>query len=109
MTVSLAGLASAARHLDERTSLRPERSFEGVKPQRAWLQPRPAETPGALSHLAALSLEQSAPFLIQQLLAAAPELNAARPSRRATLAAYEAHLARRIQYSGPLTPVDLRI
>jgi hypothetical protein len=35
--------------------------------------------------------------------------HAAPPPRHAILAAYHAHLAGRVRYYGPLTPVDLRI
>jgi hypothetical protein len=47
--------------------------------------------------------------LIHELLAAAPELASAPPSRTQTVAAYRAQLARRIHYSGPVIPVDLRV
>ncbi len=48
-------------------------------------------------------------FLVQQLLAGAPELGSGAPSRSAMLAAYRAHVLHRISYSGPLTPIDLRV
>jgi hypothetical protein len=47
--------------------------------------------------------------MIQQLLAARPELGGAPANRQKTIAAYQTHLAARIHYSGPVTPVDLRI
>lgn len=51
----------------------------------------------------------NAGFLIHQLLSAEPELDGSAPDRRQTIAAYQAHLARRIHYSGPVRPVDLLI
>ena len=43
-------------------------------------------------------------FLAQQSEHAAPP-----PRREVILAAYHAHLAARVRYYGPITPVDLRI
>jgi putative transposase len=52
---------------------------------------------------------RSAGFTIHQLLAAQPELRARPASRPRTIAAYQAHLATRVRFSGPLLPVDLRV
>jgi hypothetical protein len=46
---------------------------------------------------------------VHALLAQEAEHAAAPPRREAILAAYHAHLAGRVRYYGPLTPVDLRI
>jgi hypothetical protein len=70
-------------------------------------QPRPV--PRATSWISAAAPEHGAGFMIQQLLAARPELGGAPANRQKTIAAYQTHLAARIHYSGPVTPVDLRI
>jgi hypothetical protein len=79
---------------------------------------RPAERVGSrsearaiptASELARPSLEPVSEFLVHELLAAAPELGIGSPSRRQAVAAYQAQLARRIHYSGPVIPVDLRV
>ncbi len=54
-------------------------------------------------------LDYGSAFLVNQLLAAEPELGAQAPRIATTLAAYQAHSTGRIGYSGPVTPVDLRI
>jgi hypothetical protein len=48
-------------------------------------------------------------FLIQQMLAAMPELHGPPQGLPQTISAYQAHLAKRIHYSGPVRPVDLRV
>jgi hypothetical protein len=48
-------------------------------------------------------------FLVQQLLAGAPEPGPDAPSRSTSLAAYQAQILHRISYSGPLTPIDLTV
>jgi hypothetical protein len=48
-------------------------------------------------------------FLIQQMLAAMPELRGPPQGLPQTISAYQAHLAKRIHYSGPVRPVDLRV
>jgi hypothetical protein len=48
-------------------------------------------------------------FVIHQLLAAQPDLRGPPPDMPRTIAAYRAHLALRIHYSGPVGPVDLRV
>lgn len=92
---------------------------------RAAIGPRPTELPAdrsrfdppatdrtrARSPAAPLSgrLEGGAGFFVQQLLAAAPAHLGEAPAIHPVLAAYQAHLARRISYSGPVTPIDLRV
>jgi hypothetical protein len=46
---------------------------------------------------------------VHVLLAQEREPNAPPPRREVILAAYRAHLAGRVRYFGPLTPVDLRL
>jgi hypothetical protein len=46
---------------------------------------------------------------VHELLALQREQGAPPLRREVILAAYRAHLAGRIRYSGPLTPVDLRV
>jgi hypothetical protein len=79
-------------------------------PERARPQPRPAAPPPtAAPPLVAPPSDRSAGFTIQQLLAAQPELRGPPASRPRSIAAYQAHLATRIRFSGPVTPVDLRV
>ena len=47
-------------------------------------------------------------FQVQSFLAQQSE-HATPPRREVILAAYHAHLAARVRYYGPITPVDLRI
>lgn len=54
-------------------------------------------------------LDYGSAFLVNQLLAAEPELGAQTPRIATTLAAYQAQSSGRIAYSGPITPVDLSI
>lgn len=54
-------------------------------------------------------LDYGSAFLVNQLLAAEPELGAQTPRIATTLAAYQAQSSSRIAYSGPITPVDLSI
>ena len=105
-TVSTAALASSGKHLGARATVRPERLPSGMHPDQA--RPQPAR-PGAALRFAAHRLDGSTGFLIHQLLADAPELDPPLPSRGTTHAAYQAHLARRIRYSGPVTSIDLRV
>jgi hypothetical protein len=58
---------------------------------------------------AGVPLARSAGFVIHQLLSAQPELLGPPPGRAQTITAYQAHIAKRIRYSGPVTPVDLRV
>jgi hypothetical protein len=105
MNLGVAGSSAASERLAGLGVLRPERSA----PERA--RPRPDAPTGrvAAEKPALPRLERATHFLIHQLLAEAPELGAASPSRARTLAAYRAQLGQRIRYSGPVTPVDLRI
>jgi hypothetical protein len=54
-------------------------------------------------------LARSAGFVIHQLLSAQPELRGPPAARAQTIGAYQSHIAKRIRYSGPVTPVDLRV
>jgi hypothetical protein len=105
MTFSVAGSAAASERLAGLGALRPERPA----PERARQRPDATTGTPAAEKLALPRLERATHFLIHQLLAEAPELGAASPSRPRTLAAYRAQLGQRIRYSGPVTPVDLRI
>jgi hypothetical protein len=109
--IRLAGRPVAGSRLDHPGALRPERPTSRRAPSRpgatktgstATSATGPAPDPPAAPGLA------RAHFLIHQLLAEAPEL-AAPPSRPRTLAAYQAQLAHRIHYSGPVAPIDLRV
>ena len=103
MTIGLA-VSSAARARGRPGMLPVERPA----PEAA--RPRPAPAPkSATGDLSALRLERVTSFMIHQLLAAAPELGLASPSRPRTLAAYQAQLAQRVRYFGPVLPVDLRV
>jgi hypothetical protein len=53
--------------------------------------------------------DRGAAFHVQKLLAQQPERGAPPTAPEMMLAAYHAHLATRIRYFGPLTPVDLRV
>jgi hypothetical protein len=55
------------------------------------------------------SIDRGIAFQVHSLLAQEAEHATAPPRREAILAAYHAHLAGRVRYYGPLTPVDLRI
>jgi hypothetical protein len=65
-------------------------------------------TPGLFRSVAP-SIDRGLAFQVNSLLAQQSEH--ATPPRRhdVVLAAYQAHLAGRVRYYGPLTPVDLRI
>ena len=73
----------------------------------AW-HPRPASRHAASCGSRAPSIDRGAAFHVQKLLAELQERSAP-PGPNAMLAAYRAHLAERIRYFGPLTPVDLRV
>jgi hypothetical protein len=105
MTIGVAGSSAASERLGRPGALQPERPA----PERA--QPRPGTTTTRLAaeRLALPRLDRATHFLIHQLLAEAPELGTAPPSRPRTLAAYRTQLGQRICYSGPITPVDLRV
>jgi len=105
MTIGLAGSPAASQRLGRAGALRPERPA----PERARPRPGATTTRSAAEQLAPPRLERATHFLIHQLLAEAPELGTAPPSRPRTLAAYRAQLGQRIRYSGPATPVDLRV
>ena len=86
---------------------------ELARPQRQTQQPgnatRPPAAPsGALFRSGALSIDRSMAFQVHSFLAQQPE-HATPPRREVILAAYHAHLAARVRYYGPITPVDLRI
>jgi hypothetical protein len=101
VTVGFAGSPAASERLARPAPPRPERP-----PERS----RPGPTSGAATgEIAAPRLERATHFLIHELLAAAPGLGLTPPSRSRIVAAYQAQLARRIHYSGPVIPVDLRV
>jgi hypothetical protein len=104
MMIGLAGSRAASERLGRPGALRPERP----QPEPARSRPGTTATKPATDDLALPSLAR-AHFLIHQLLAEAPELAAATPSRPRTLAAYQAQLAHRIHYSGPVAAIDLRV
>jgi hypothetical protein len=100
VTVGIAGSPVASERLGRPAPPHPE-----PLPERS----RPGPTPGAATdELAAPRLERATHFLIPELLAAAPELGRA-AERAADRCRYQAQLMRRIHYSGPVTPVDLRV
>ena len=72
-------------------------------------RPRPASRPAASGASGSHALDRSAVFQVHILLSPALEHGAPAPGRKVMLAAYRAHLAERIRYFGPLTPVDLRV
>ena len=104
MTISLAGSAGPSERLDPAGALRPGRPAPERAPPPAAPKPAPGSEPATLPPLA-----RACHFLIHQLLAEAPELGRARPSGPRTLAAYQAQLAERVRYFGPISPVDLRV
>ena len=63
----------------------------------------------AAPRTSAPSVDCGAAFQVHKLLAHPVERGAPFPRREVMLAAYHVHLARRIRYFGPLTPVDLRV
>jgi hypothetical protein len=81
---------------------------------------RPTQAPGnaaraptmlapGLFRSVAPSIERGIAFQVHSLVAQQSE-HATPPLRRdVVLAVYQAHLAERVRYYGPLTPVDLRI
>jgi hypothetical protein len=81
---------------------------------------RRTQEPGASTHplaprslrpvrSGALAIDRGPAFQVHSLLAQQSE-HATPPLRRdMVLAAYRAHLAGRVRYYGPITPVDLRI
>ena len=104
MTIALAGSSAASERLGRPGALRPERPvMERARPRTG-----PAAAP-ASGRVAPPKLERTTHFLIHELLAALPELGTAPPSRPRTVAAYQAQLAQRIHYSGPVIPIDLHV
>jgi hypothetical protein len=101
MTVGIAGSPAASERLHRPAPPRAGRPPEGSRPGPT---PRPAT-----GEFAAPRLERATHFLIHELLAAAAGLGMTPPSRSRTVATYQAQLARRIHYSGPVIPVDLRV
>ena len=106
---SIAGsIASAGRH-----RLAAEPSPPRPRPERTdACIGRPRREPAAPldgPDLAGAPLARGTGFLIHQLLAAMPELRGPPPDLPQTIGAYRAHLARRIHYSGPIRPVNLRV
>ena len=63
----------------------------------------------ALFGSGAPSIDRGVAFQAHSLLAQQLEHAAPPPRRAMILAAYHAHLAGRVRYYGPITPVDLRI
>jgi hypothetical protein len=57
----------------------------------------------------ALSIDRGLAFQVHSLLAQQSEHATPPLGRDVILAAYHAHLAGRVRYFGPITPVDLRI
>jgi hypothetical protein len=55
------------------------------------------------------SIDRGVAFQVHSLVAQQSEHAAPPPRRAMMLAAYHAHLAGRVRYYGPITPVDLRI
>jgi hypothetical protein len=88
-------------HPDPRQADRPA-------PERATPPYRQPYERAPLPTLGTARSDPSLGFRVQQLLADAA-LDRAPPRIRTTLAAYRAHLADRIRYSGPHTPVDLMV
>ena len=56
-----------------------------------------------------LALARSTGFAIHQLLSERPGLRGPGPGPAQSIVAYQALLARRVHYSGPVRPVDLRV
>ena len=71
--------------------------------------PQPTRRQAASRLSSAPFLDRSAAFHVQNLLAQRLERGAPPPGRNVMLAAYRAHIAERIRYFGPLTPIDLRV
>ncbi len=92
-----ASIGPARRFSSERAGADPQERFRTA--------PAPSERPSVHHPWP----DQSNAFLVSQLLAAKPELGQETPRIAASLAAYQAHSSGRIGYSGPATPVDLRI
>jgi hypothetical protein len=104
MTIRLAGGSAASGRVGRLPAPHPD----PAGPARARPRPAPA-TAVRVENLTAPRLERGTHFLIHELLAAAPELGRAAPSGPRAVAAYQAQMARRIHYSGPVAPVDLRV
>jgi hypothetical protein len=81
----------------------PYRRMQGAAAARQWSSTRSPACAGAPP------CDRGAAFQVHELLARQREHGAPSPRREVILAAYRAHLAGRIRYSGPLTPVDLHI
>ena len=105
MTLGIANSPAASERLGRLGALPPERPAPG----RAQPRSGPSIRLASGDLVAQSRLGSATRFLIHELLAAAPELGALPPSRLRTVAAYQAQLAQRIRYSGPVSPVDLRV
>jgi hypothetical protein len=70
----------------------------GLRPATSWIAPAPSRVPSFVH----------AAFHAQQLLGQLPARSTP-PPHRAAILAYHAHLAARIRFYGPLTPLDLRV
>ena len=97
------GASSGLGPLDELNG--PRRRAHEAAASRLWSTSRQA----ASSRSSAPPFDRSAAFHVQKLLAQDLDRGAPPPGRQVMLAAYRAHLAERIRYFGPLTPVDLRV
>ena len=88
----------------------------GLKPlpEPAWWQRWPREAAVSSAGQSAgfgtiAGIDRSVGFHVHKLATPNAEHGALRPHLETVLTAYQAHLARRVRYSGPLTPVDLRV
>jgi hypothetical protein len=81
----------------------PHRRTQAPAAARQWPSTRPP-APAAAS-----PWDGGAAFHVHEVLAQEREPNAPPPRREVILAAYRAHLAERVRYFGPLTPIDLRV
>jgi hypothetical protein len=84
--------------------MRPHRTVRQPEAASLW----PATSGTAPAPPGAPSFAQGAAFHAQQL-GQFPAQGTLPPHRAAILAAYHAHLAGRIRFYGPLTPLDLRV
>ena len=82
-----------------------------ASPRPTWPEAEPSPSPErqTTSGYTLKAPSGSPGFLVQQLLAGTQEPGSGAPSRGAMLAAYQAHVLHRISYTGPLTPIDLRV
>ena len=71
--------------------------------------PSPTIPSPALFGSGASSIDRGVAFQVHSLVGQQSEHAAPPPRRAGILAAYHAHLAGRVRYYGPITPVDLRI